>query len=95
MAGIGAWRTTCSATPPGTIRPIARPDAKAILEPYVAAADDAFVWATKAAGFVATGLVILGVIFSLLLPTVKPHPVRVEGLSGGGVPAPDPEPPTA
>jgi hypothetical protein len=47
------------------------PVAKTALAPYVAIAEQSFVDATKAAGFVATGFVILGVIFSLLLPQTR------------------------
>jgi EmrB/QacA subfamily drug resistance transporter len=40
----------------------------------VPALESAFVDATRLAGFVATGFVLLGVVFSLLLPKMSPHP---------------------
>ncbi len=49
------------------------PAAKDVLAPYVTVAEQQFVDATRAAGFVAAGFVILGVFFSLLLPATKPR----------------------
>ncbi len=49
--------------------------------------EDAFVGAARLAGFVATGFVLLGLLFSLLLPTTKPREVlaaRDEGEPSGG-----------
>lgn len=40
-------------------------------------AEQQFVDATRAGGFVATGFVILGVVFSFLLPATKPRPAEV------------------
>ena len=37
--------------------------------------EDAFVTATRSAGFVAAGFVLLGLVFSLLLPGTRPHAV--------------------
>ena len=59
--------------PPAVSGFLTSPAAKPALAPYVAIAEQSFVDATKAAGFVATGFVILGVIFSLLLPQTKPR----------------------
>jgi len=59
--------------PPAVSGFLTGPVAKSALAPYVAIAEQSFVDATKAAGFVATGFVILGVIFSLLLPQTKPR----------------------
>ena len=38
--------------------------------------ESAFVEAARLTGFVAAGFVLLGVVFSLLLPSMKPHPVE-------------------
>jgi len=49
--------------------------------------EDAFVNAARLAGFVATGFVLLGLLFSLLLPKTRPREVlaaRGEGKPGGG-----------
>jgi EmrB/QacA subfamily drug resistance transporter len=49
--------------------------------------EDAFVNAARLAGFVATGFVLLGLLFSLLLPKTMPREVlaaRGEGKPGGG-----------
>lgn len=46
-----------------------QPGAETIVPPLEAA----FVEATRLAGFVATGFVLLGVVFSLLLPKMPPH----------------------
>jgi hypothetical protein len=59
--------------PPAVSGFLTSPVAKSALAPYVAIAEQSFVDATKAAGFVATGFVNLGVIFSLLLPQTKPR----------------------
>jgi EmrB/QacA subfamily drug resistance transporter len=42
----------------------------------VAPIENAFVDATRFAGFAATGFVLLGVVFSLLLPATPPHPLN-------------------
>jgi EmrB/QacA subfamily drug resistance transporter len=61
--------------PPEVEAFLASPAAKAFFEPYVAAADEAFAEAARMAGLVAAGFVLLGVVFSFLLPASKPHPV--------------------
>jgi hypothetical protein len=54
-------------------------------EVVVPAVEQAFVDATRLAGFVATGFVLLGVVLSLLLPKQAPHeepdhePVEIDG----------------
>jgi EmrB/QacA subfamily drug resistance transporter len=49
--------------------------------------EDAFVDAAHLAGYTATGFVLLGLLFSLLLPKTKPQDVAVDGSkSGGAVP---------
>ncbi len=67
--------------PPGVETILADPAAKAALEPYVTIAEQSFVDATRAAGFVATGFVVLGIIFSLLLPSTTTRPA-VEPAAG-------------
>jgi EmrB/QacA subfamily drug resistance transporter len=62
--------------PPQVAGFLETPGAAAILDPYVSVAERSFVDATRAAGFVATGFVLLGVLFSLLLPSTKPHSGR-------------------
>jgi MFS family permease len=64
---------------------LASPSAGAVLAPYVSAADDAFVAAARSAGFVAETFVLLGLLFSFLLPV----PVGAQG-EAGPVPG-DPE----
>jgi EmrB/QacA subfamily drug resistance transporter len=59
--------------PPEVEAFLGTPAAKEILAPYVTIAEQQFVDATRAAGFVATAFVILGVFFSLLLPATKPR----------------------
>ncbi len=54
--------------PPEAAQLLGSPAAQAALEPYVSAADEAFVSAARAAGFVAEGFVLLGLLFSLLIP---------------------------
>ena len=57
---------------------LASPAAGSFLAPYVAAAEDSFVTAARAAGFVAEGFVLLGLLFSFLLPV----PVGAPGEAG-------------
>jgi len=73
--------------PPGVEAFLASPAAKGILAPYVSVAEQQFVTATRAAGFVATGFVILGVFFSLLLPATKPRGATLEDLPATGAAA--------
>ncbi len=61
---------------------LASPAGRAALEPAVVAAEDGFVDAARAAGFVATGFVLLGVVFSLLLPATQHGVQRVAGFDG-------------
>jgi hypothetical protein len=61
--------------PPEVAGFLAGPAARPFFEPYVEAADQAFADAARTAGFAATGFVLLGLVFSLLLPATKPHPV--------------------
>ena len=72
--------------PPEVRAFLAEPAAKAILAPYVAVAEQSFVDATRAAGFVATGFVLLGVVFSFLLPRIPPYrePASVAAVTGPG-----------
>jgi len=72
--------------PPEVTAFLQSPAAKGILEPYVTVAEQQFVDATRAAGFVATGFVLLGVVFSLLLPNSKPRVFE----SPGPVPTAEP-----
>ncbi len=73
--------------PPAVVAILGAPQAKELLAPYVAAASQSFVDATRAAGFVATGFVLLGVVFSLLLPRTGPRPVEAPGPVSGVQPA--------
>ncbi len=59
--------------PPAVSSFLQSPAAREVLAPYVSVAEQSFIDATRAAGFVATGFVLLGVIFSLLLPATKPR----------------------
>jgi MFS family permease len=59
--------------PPAVRGFLQSPAAKEVLAPYVSVAEQSFIDATRIAGFVATGFVVLGVIFSLLLPATKPR----------------------
>ncbi len=52
---------------------LAGPAARPVLDQVVTAGEDAFVDAARTAGFVALGFVLLGVVFSFLLPRDKPH----------------------
>jgi EmrB/QacA subfamily drug resistance transporter len=61
-----------SGTVPAEFIPfLTTPEAKPVLEAVVAAGEHAFVDAARMAGFVALGFVLLGVLFSLLLPKEK------------------------
>ncbi|MBP1704363.1 MAG: putative transport protein, partial [Chloroflexi bacterium] len=73
--------------PPEVEAFLASPAARAFFEPYVAAADEAFAEAARMAGLVAAGFVLLGVLFSLLLPATKPQPVA-EASASESAPAP-------
>ncbi len=72
--------------PPEVAAFLASPSAKSVLAPYVAVAEQSFVDATRAAGFLAAGFVMLGVVFSFLLPRIPPYrepePVPVDGADG-------------
>jgi len=57
---------------------LASPAAKDVLAPYVAAAESSFVTAARACGLVAEVFVLLGLLFSFLLPT----PVGAPGEAG-------------
>ena len=52
---------------------LSSPAAKPVLEQVVTAGEDAFVDAARTAGFVALGFVLLGLLFSFLLPKQKMH----------------------
>jgi EmrB/QacA subfamily drug resistance transporter len=52
---------------------LSTPAAKPVLEQVATAGEQAFVDAARAAGFVALGFVLLGVVFSFLLPRQKVH----------------------
>ena len=52
------------------------PAAKPVLESVVTAGEQAFVDAARAAGFVALGFVLLGLLFSFLLPAQKPQVIE-------------------
>jgi len=67
--------------PPEAAQFFANPAAKDILAPYVSASEAAFVDAARMTGFVATGFVLLGLLFSLLLPQMKPHLVDEQTLA--------------
>ena len=62
--------------PPAVVAILGAPQAKELLAPYVSAAEQSFVDATRAAGFVAAGFVLLGVVFSLLLPKSQPRAIE-------------------
>ncbi|MDH5242997.1 MAG: MFS transporter [Chloroflexota bacterium] len=61
------------------------PTAASVLEPYITVAEQSFVDATRAAGFVATGFVLLGVLFSLLLPSSAQRRGEATGASSEAV----------
>jgi EmrB/QacA subfamily drug resistance transporter len=61
------------ALPPEFADFLTTPAAKPVLESVVTAGEHAFVDAARMAGFVALGFVILGLIFSFLLPAQKPQ----------------------
>jgi EmrB/QacA subfamily drug resistance transporter len=67
-----------SALPPEQAACFRDPAFLAALPQAAGPVEDAFVTATRMAGFVATAFVILGVVFSLLLPSNKPHPVAAQ-----------------
>ncbi len=52
--------------------------AGATLAPYISAAEDAFVGAARAAGFVAEAFVLLGLLFSFLLPKAAGSPAEAD-----------------
>ncbi len=58
---------------------LSTPAAKPVLEQVATAGEQAFVDAARAAGFVALGFVLLGVLFSFLLPKQKVHLIERVG----------------
>jgi EmrB/QacA subfamily drug resistance transporter len=64
--------------PPQAAQFLKSPAARPILAPYVEAAEEAFVQAARLTGFVATGFVLLGLVFSFLLPETRPRRVDDE-----------------
>jgi hypothetical protein len=69
-AGFGG----AGSLPPEQVRCFADPEFIVMLPRAVAPIEQAFVDATRVAGFTAAGFVILGVVFSLLLPARRPLP---------------------
>jgi EmrB/QacA subfamily drug resistance transporter len=62
----------------------------AAIPEMVAPIENAFVDAAKLTGYVATAFVLLGVVFSRLLPAMRPHPVETPvPVVGGAEAAPD------
>ncbi len=59
--------------PPQYAAFLSGPQARPVLDSVVTAGEHAFVDAARAAGFVALGFVILGLLFSFLLPAQKMH----------------------
>jgi MFS family permease len=62
--------------PPDQAACFADPTFLAALSRAAVPVETAFVDATRFAGFAATGFVLLGVVFSLLLPARPPHPIE-------------------
>ncbi len=60
--------------PPAAAGFLASPQAGATLAPYINAAEDAFVDAARGAGLVAEAFVLLGLVFSFLLPKTAGSP---------------------
>ena len=72
-----------SSLPPEQLACFSDPAFIAALPQTVPPIEEAFVDATRFAGFTAAGFVLLGVVFSLLLPGRRPHPIEVEVAEAG------------
>jgi MFS family permease len=59
--------------PPEFAALLSGPEARPVLDQVVTAGEDAFVDAARTAGFVALGFVLLGLLFSFLLPKQRTH----------------------
>ncbi len=76
-----------AALPPEQVACFRDPALIAALPATAAPIERAFVDATRIAGFTAAAFVLLGVVFSLLLPARRPRPVELperEAVAGGG-----------
>jgi hypothetical protein len=76
-AGGAGFGGAPGSLPPEQVACFTDPSFLAALPQVVMPIEEAFVAATRIAGFVAAGFVALGVVFSLLLPARRPHPVDV------------------
>ena len=76
-AAAGAAFGGTSTLPPDQVACFSDPAFLASLRETVVPIENAFVDAARFAGFAATGFVLLGVVFSLLLPAQRPRPVAI------------------
>jgi hypothetical protein len=84
-AGTGQFDSLSSTLPPEQVACFQDPAFIAALPEVAVQVEDAFVTATRLAGLTAAAFVVLGVVFSLLLPRTRVGPKDEEEQLGGAV----------